>query len=350
MAKLLNRRRFILDSSLVGFGFSVLAAHRTIALPIQTKLENLLVDNNGDRIKTRAQWEEKRKTIKRRWLDYLGVLKPNPEKPILKVLKEDYPEGVVRQYVGYEGEPGITVNGYLLKPQKIRQTLPGVVVFHSTGDKEMHRIAGLGEGEMDDFGLKLAQQGYVVFCPECFLWHNKNGRTFEEQTLLFQKRHPRSKGMAKMLFDAQRAVDVLETLDEVDTDRIASLGHSLGGKEALYLGAFDERVKVVVCNEAGIGIDLSNWEENWYLGNEIVDFGYQHHEVLVLNAPKPFLLIGGDSADGEKSRPYIEAVKPVYKLYGKERNIVLKNHGAGHYSNPVAEEWMYEWIKKHLEK
>jgi hypothetical protein len=155
--------------------------------------------------------------------------------------------------------------------------------------------------------------------------------------------------MAKMLFDAQRAVDVLESLDEVDSGRIGALGHSLGAKEAFYLGAFDDRVKVIVSNEGGVGINFSNWDAVWYLGKEIHDFGHQHHEVLSLIAPKPFLLIGGDSADGEISRPYIDAVKPVYELYGKKNEMIeLYNHGTGHSVHPIAEKKTYEWMNNYL--
>jgi hypothetical protein len=154
--------------------------------------------------------------------------------------------------------------------------------------------------------------------------------------------------MAKMLFDAQRAVDVLFSLAEVDPSRIGCLGHSLGAKEALYLGAFDDRVRVIVSNEGGIGINMSNWDDAWYLGRDIASFGHKHHEVLSLAAPKPFLLIGGDSADGEHSRPFIHAVRPVYRLYDKPWNIELRNHGQGHSAVPITETWTYGWIKDHL--
>jgi len=154
--------------------------------------------------------------------------------------------------------------------------------------------------------------------------------------------------MAKMLFDAQRSVDVLAGIDDVDSTRIGTIGHSLGGKEAFYLGAFDERVKVIVSNEGGIGIDFSNWDDPWYLGKEIHGFEHQHHELLALCAPKPFLLIGGDSSDGIKSTPYIEAVKPVYRLYGKEDNLKLFNHGQGHNITPEAEKLSYQWMIDHL--
>ncbi len=155
--------------------------------------------------------------------------------------------------------------------------------------------------------------------------------------------------MAKMLFDAQRAVDVLLSQDETDPGRIGATGHSLGAKEVLYLGAFDDRVRVIVSNEGGIGIDFSNWDAIWYLGKEIHEFGHQQHEVLSLAAPKPFLLIGGESADGEKSVPYIEAVRPVYELYGKDpRRLGFYNHGTGHSPTPEAEQMHYDWMKKYL--
>ena len=311
-------------------------------------LPPLLVDSEGKPFHSLPKWKEQREWIKKRWLDYLGVIDPNPETPELKVLEEDRSGGLLRQYVEYEGEPGILVRGYLLIPENIDNPLPGVVALHSTSDNQMIHIAGIEEGRLVAFGYKLARQGFVVFCPQCFLWHDKDDRTYEQQVDLFTKRHPGSKGMAKMLFDAQRAVDVLESLKEVDSSQIGTMGHSLGAKEALYLGAFDDRVKAIVSNEGGIGIEMSNWDDVWYLNKDIHEFGHQHHEVLALVAPKPFLLIGGDGYDGELSRPYIEAVKPVYTLYNKEQNLALKNHGEGHSAVPLAEKWTYNWMKDHL--
>jgi hypothetical protein len=221
--------------------------------------------------------------------------------------------------------------------------------MHSTSDKEMHYIAGVETGKIVAFGYKFAKQGYVVICPQCFLMDNPDRLDGETMTKQFQKRHPGSKGMAKMLFDAQRAVDVLVSLKEVDKGRIGAMGHSLGAKEALYLGAFDERVKAVVSNEGGIGINFSNWDAIWYLGKEIYQFGHKHHEILSLAAPKPFLLIGGDSADGEISRPYIEAVRPIYRLYGKKiKTLELYNHGTGHSVHPTSEKITWEWMDKYL--
>ncbi|MEE9460843.1 MAG: dienelactone hydrolase family protein, partial [Bacteroidales bacterium] len=326
----MKRVNFIRTIGLASIGMGLPGLANGMRVKITENLPSLLVDSEGKPIHSIQQWKNQRDLITKRWLDYLGALDPNPEIPVLKVLKEDKPDGLVRQYVEYEGEPGITVRGYLLKPGRIHEPLPGVVALHSTSDNQMIHIAGIQEGRLVAFGYKLARQGFVVFCPQCFLWHDNEDRNWEQQAAHFIKNHPGSTGMAKMLFDAQRAVDVLENLEEVDSSRIGTMGHSLGAKEAFYLGAFDDRVKVIVSNEGGIGIEMSNWDELWYLGKDIYEFGHQHHEVIALAAPKPFLLIGGDGYDGEESRPYIEAVKPVYSLYNKEQNIELKNHGQGH--------------------
>ena len=92
-----------------------------------------------------------------------------------------------------------------------------------------------------------------------------------------------------------------------------------GAKETLYLAAFDERVKATVSSEGGIGTKFSNWDAAWYLGPAIKEpaFTHEHHELLALAAPRPFLLVGGNSADGDRGWPFIAAPCRVYELYGK---------------------------------
>ena len=156
--------------------------------------------------------------------------------------------------------------------------------------------------------------------------------------------------MAKMLFDAQRGLDVLESQKDVDSKRLGAVGHSLGAKEALYLAALDDRVQVAVSSEGGIGIDFSNWDAIWYLSDAVKrdDFRLRHHELLALVAPRAFLLLGGDSADGDRSWPYITSVLPVYQMYGGRARVGLFNHQQGHAVPPVAEKRIYEWIETYL--
>ena len=373
----LSRREFLAASAATVAGTRLLQAkepepQRDVAwlTEIQTppdelpadapQLSPLLVDGDGRAITTLDAWRRRREELRQTWLEFLGPLAVKRPTPRLEILEEDRRDGCLRQLVRYESEPGLPVEGYLLRPLDVPGPLPGVVALHSTVDFTIRQPAGL-EGQPEDFfGLRLAQRGIVAFCPRCFLWQGEG--TYDEQVAAFAGRHPGSLGMAKMLFDAGRGLDVLESLPEVDPARLGAVGHSLGAKEALYLAAFDDRVRVAVSSEGGIGTKFSNWNAPWYLGagidgeDEGVNeegggnrrFDREHHELLAQIAPRPFLLLGGDSADGARSWPFITAALPVYELYGRPARLGLFNHRQRHSVPPEAEARIYEWFDTYL--
>ena len=316
-----------------------------------TKLSDLLTDSSGQKIDTLEGWKSRREDLRKWWLEFLGPL-PAERKgaPKLEVLKEDRPEGVIRQLVQYEVEPGILTQAYLLKPAKQEGKVPGVAAFHSTVDESILQPAGVKGVPEKAFGLRFARQGRVVFCPRNFLWPDNTHIAAKEEAEKFQKRMPSAKGMAKMLYDSLVAVDILVSLPEVDGARIGAVGHSLGAKETLYLAAFDERVKVTVSSEGGIGTKFSNWDALWYLGDSIkgLEFTHEHHELLALTAPRPFLLLGGDSADGDRGWPFIEQALTVYSLYGQPLRVGQYNHRKGHSVPPEAEQRIEEWFAAYL--
>ncbi|HMC10839.1 MAG TPA: dienelactone hydrolase family protein [Pirellulaceae bacterium] len=328
-------------------------------LPTDTpKLDGLLVDDRGQPIANLNDWKSRRDEIRRWWLDFLGPL-PAERKavPKLAVLEEDRPDGVIRQLVRYEVEPGITTEAYLLKPEKQSGKTPGIAVFHSTVNYTIRQPAGLEGPAEKHFGLRYAKKGCVCFCPRNFLWPkisaerldaNAEVKKLADRAPLSNRIQP--KGMAKMLYDALIAVDILASLPEVDASRIGSIGHSLGAKETLYLAAFDERVKATASSEGGIGTKFSNWEAPWYLGPAIKEptFTHEHHELLALAAPRPFLLVGGNSADGDRGWPFIAAALPVYELYGKPARLGQFNHGKGHAVPPESEQRIEEWLLTYL--
>jgi dienelactone hydrolase len=320
-----------------------------VELPMDApKLKPLLIDENGRAITTLEGWQRRQDAIRRWWLDFLGPLRVERGRPpTFEVVAEDHPDGVVRQLVRYEVEPGLPVEAYLLKPARIQGSCPGVVALHSTVRHTIRQPAGVEGKPEKAFGLKMARRGYVAICPRCFLWSNDLSVSYQQHVEQFRGRHPNSKGMAKMLYDAMVAVDILEALPEVDPKRLCAVGHSLGAKQVLYLAAFDKRIRATVSSEGGVGTRFSNWEAPWYLGRTIRgdSFDHEHHELLGLIAPRPFLLLGGDSADGDRSWPFIEAALPVYRLYGGTPRLGLFNHRKGHSVPPEAERRIYEWLE-----
>lgn len=318
------------------------------------RLDPLLIDGSGRPIRSLDEWTKQRQSLRERWLQFLGPMPDRPADVALKILREDRLARCVRQLVQYESEPGMPVEGYLLRPAEVgEKRRAAIVALHPTSRKNIEEIAGVVGLKSRHTGLKLAQRGFVVFCPRCFLWQNaENDQQAVDQ---FRGRHPDTLGMHKMLFDAMRGVDVMQSLPEVDPKRIGAAGHSLGAKEALYLAAFDQRVQATVASEGGVGFRFTNWNAPWYLGKTIEepDFALNHHQLLALAAPRAVLILAGESgrgaADGDRSWPFIETALPVYELYGRPARIGLLNHRQGHQIPPRAFDRMVEWLDTYLE-
>ncbi len=311
----------------------------------------LLVDADGKMITTLDGWQKRRQELRQWWLAFLGKL-PAERKtpPTLEVIEEDRVEGVVRQLVKYDVEPGISTEAYVCRPERISGKVPGIAAFHSTVDHSIRQPAGIEGVPEKAYGLRYAKTGRIVFCPRNYLWPVTGKIVAAGEADKYLTRIPGSTGMAKMLYDALVAVDILAAMPEVDAERIGAIGHSLGAKEVLYLAAFDERVKATISSEGGIGTRFSNWDAKWYLGPAIKEpaFTHEHHELLALAAPRPFLLIGGDSADGDRGWPFIERALDVYRLYGEPCAVGQYNHRKGHAVPPEALVRMDEWFDEYL--
>ncbi len=314
-------------------------------------LAPVLVDSEGRAITALDGWTRRRGELERLWRDLLGPLEvERRHPPRVEVVTEDRVDDVVRQLVRYEVEPGVHTEAYVLTPHRPQGKCPGAVVFHTTTPESIRQPAGLADLREKHFGLALARRGFVAFCPRNFLWPDTTRMAAVEETRQFRTRHPRARGMAKMLFDGQVALDLLAARSDVDAARIGCIGHSLGAKEALYLAAFDPRIRAVVSSEGGIGTTMSNWDADWYLGEIVTQPGFarEHHELLALAAPRPFLLVGGDSADGAASWPWVEAALPVYRLYGAPARLGLLNHKRGHEVPPDVEPRLLEWLETYV--
>ena len=163
-------------------------------------------------------------------------------------------------------------------------------------------------------------------------------------------RHPGATGLGKWVADARRVVDFVETLPDADTTRIGIMGHSLGGKMALYAAAFEPRISAVVSSELGVGFKDSNYGDYWYLGDKLASApaGTDQHELIALVAPRPFLLIGGDEYDKAESWHYINAARAVYEQSGKGQNIGYFNHHTGHTPSPESIALSFDWLNRFL--
>lgn len=291
-----------------------------------------------------------RAQVRETWAKIIG---PFPQRVPLnaKVLKTEPQSDHTRILVQYQSDPVWQNEAYILVPKDEKQSHPGAVVLHATSARTIDDPVGLGGRESVHMALELVRRGYVCIAPRNFLWRFK-GKNYEKAAAEILKQSPWKTGMAKMTWDAIRATDLLLEQPGVDPDRIVSIGHSLGGKEALYHAAFDERVKVAVSCEGGISIRFSNWDAPWYLGPQVKaeTFKHDHDELISLIAPRALMVIGGESADGAKSQPFIDANLPLWKSLGAGGRLKLLKHNHGHDFPPVQAERdaVYEWIAMQL--
>lgn len=141
---------------------------------------------------------------------------------------------------------------------------------------------------------------------------------------------------------ASRIVDYLETDADIAKNRMALVGHSRGGKTALWAAAQDERVALVCVNESGCG--GANLLRRRFEGRESVaritrgfphwfapkfatfahredDLPLDHHMLVALVAPRTVHV--GSAADDRWADPRGEFLglvhaAPVYALFGKQ--------------------------------
>jgi hypothetical protein len=289
-------------------------------------LQPLLVDSKGKPIQSPADWRKQREELKREWQMVLGGF-PRSKSPLKTVSlgREDLP-GFIREHLQYQVEEGLYIDGYLLTPEKPAGRLPAVVVFHPTTPLQAKGVAGLAPEYPEEKwqGVQLVRRRYVVWCPRNYI--NTEGADWSGNAAKVIASRPGWTGMARMTWDAIRAVDFLESLPFVDRKRIGCLA-----------GVF---------SEGGIGLKFSNWDAAWYLGPKVqaANFDHEHHELLAMIAPRAFLLIGGGSADGEGSEEFVRAVGPVYRLLGSTNNVRFLGHQKGHAYPPEARKTAEEFL------
>ena len=301
-----------------------------------------------------AQWQVRARELRDKWGRILGqpanMTPPKPQARLLRTVDEDFYRG---QILELRTEPDSWTKVYLMIPNKpVRRPMPVVIVPYYDIDTPAGRNLGghlFSTSRVRHFGQQMAQRGFAVLSIRW--WGESYGEDYAEAVTNLYERHPDWSGLGKWVWDSQRALDYLETVDGIDMKQVGMIGHSLGGKMTLYAAALDRRVAVAVSSEPGIGLRFSNYDDYWYLSEEAVTKpreAFDQHELLALIAPRPFLLIGGESADTDASWHYINAAKAVYEIHGEPKQIGYYNHRQGHSPTPEAFELSLEWLEHFL--
>ncbi len=304
-------------------------------------------------ISNAEDWKKRRAHILANMEEVMGPLPDRSSLPALEmeVVETEDLGDVIRKEITFVSEPGDRVPAYLLVPKGLNGKAPAMLCLHQTTKIGKGEPAGVGGIPDLHYALELARRGYVTLAPD---YVNYGDYEFD----------PYQKGYAsatmKGVWNHMRAVDLLESLPDVDGGRTGCIGHSLGGHNSMYLSAFDRRLKVVV-SSCGFNSffkyysgDLTGWSHPGYMPRISERYGknpkrmpFDFTEVVAALAPRAFFANAptrDSNFEVSGVRDCVQAAAPVYALLGASGRLVAVHPDAEHAFPPDIREQAYAFV------
>jgi pimeloyl-ACP methyl ester carboxylesterase len=271
------------------------------------------------------------------------------------VLETQDREDFVQKKVRLQAAPQLEIEGYLLVPS-VDGPRPAVLVVYYDAETG----AGLNpERKLRDFGYQLTRRGFVTLSIG---WP----RDYTE------KQSPSRQPLSSLAYVAANCWGALAALPEVDPDRIGVVGHSFGGKWAMFASCLFDKFACAAYSDPGIVFDEKrpnvNYWEPWYIGWEagrtrkpgvpnqdsprtgpykmLVETGHDLHELHALMAPRPLLVSGGAEDRPGRWKALNHAVA-VNRLLGFENRVAMTNR-QGHSPTEQSNEQLYLFFEHFL--
>jgi len=320
----------------------------------------LHINSQGVRhaVQTADQWPAQRKRILSAMQEVMGPLPDESRKvPLdLEVVEEEVADDFIRRKITFGVEKNDRLAAYLFLPRAATGKLPAVLCLHPTSRDGKKVSAGLSGLPDRHYAVHLARRGYVTLAPD---YVGSGDSTFDPY------KNGYISATMKGIWNHMRCVDLLQSLPEVDGERIGVIGHSLGGHNSMFVAVFDERIRCVVSN-CGFnsfpyykGGNLKGWSHAGYMPRIASEYDcdpakmpFDFTEVVAALAPRPFLAsapVNDDNFAIEGVKVCVRAAKPVYKLLGAEERLAANypdcDHNFPDDVRKVAFEWLDRWLK-----
>lgn len=319
------------------------------------KYQSPLKFYDGRTVKTPEDWQQRREEILKTWHKKMGPWPAVNENPRVEYLKTEHRDNFTQYTVRFMIAPGHPNTGYLLIPDDAKpdHSTPAVLVVFYDPETGIAR-----KGKDRDFAYQLAKRGFVTFSVgHDYSLYYPNREKAEIQPL------------SALAYGAANAFHVLENRKEVDPKRIGIVGHSYGGKWAMFASCLYDKFACAAWSDGGIVFDESrpsvNYWEPWYLGYAGPDFrkrglptkenprtglykslikdGHDLHELHALMAPRPFLVSGG-AEDRPKQWRALNHSVAVNQFLGYENRVAMTNREK-HSPNPQSNEQIYQFFE-----
>ncbi|MBK8506371.1 MAG: acetylxylan esterase [Saprospiraceae bacterium] len=323
----------------------------------QTKVTELSQGNLLTDWENEDEFNAVQKQAREQLWDMLGM-NPQPERSDLKVRVTgvvEHEHFIVEKIV-FESMPGLYVTGNLYRPKIIKQPLPAIlyVCGHATVEKDGYNYGA--KANYQHHPAWYARNGYVCLILDTVQLGEIEG--IHHGTYRYNRWWWLSRGYTPAGIEAWngiRAIDYLITREDVDEGRIGLTGRSGGGATSWWVGALDERVKVVI-PVAGI-TDLQNHVVDGCVEGHcdcmyfVNTYQWDFAKLGLLIAPRPLLIANADQdaifpLDGVY-RTYRE-IKKVYEKLNIPELIALNIVGGGHHDVQEIRIHPFRWFNHFL--
>lgn len=295
---------------------------------------------NGKVVRSVAEWPARRQEILNRWTGMMGKWPPFLKDQKMQFLDTVKKDGYTQYKVRFKWTPLEWTEGYLSVPEKKGKKPAVITVFY-----EPESGIGLGK-EGRDFALQLVKKGFVTLSLG-----TKEASLAKTYSIYYPSiENAEIQPLSALGYAAANAWFVLSKIPDVDTERIGIIGHSFGGKWAMFASCLFDKFACAVWSDPGIVFDESreavNYWEPWYLGYypkpwrkrgmmtpdnpakglylKLVKEGYDLHELHALMAPRPFLVSAGSEDPVERWIPLNHTIQ-VNNLLGYKNRVAMTN-------------------------
>ncbi|NLJ67576.1 MAG: dienelactone hydrolase [Clostridiales bacterium] len=297
--------------------------------------------------------------------DLGGFPKPEVDLSPTVVEEREYPDYLMQRVV-YAGDVDLPIPAYLLKPKNASGKLPAVVACHGHGYGS-REIVGLNPDGTDNtgepsyqknFALELMRKGFIVIVPELLGFGDRRLKEDLDKEPNESSCHMISTYLLMMgktmagfrVNDVMRSIDYLETREDVDPDRIGTMGISGGGLVCSFAAALDTRIKAAVVSGYTNTFKDSVMSVFHCVDNFIP--GVVNHaempDIIGLIAPRPLLVESGSDDPIfpiDATREAYEKIRAIYRFLDAEDKIDSDFFQGEHeISGRKAYDWLVKWL------
>lgn len=169
--------------------------------------------------------------------EFGGLLGSKQRVPLdVKVLEEHDDGDVSLQTVSYQSD-GERINADVWMPAKAFANAPGLIILSAPATTAAVQN-GPATGQAEEGLKELVSRGYVCVVPQL---PPRDADEAAEET-------SQSAGTLRDVWHCLRSVDLLESLPQVNAERIGCVGEGAGAGQALLAAVFDQRIAAIWCS------------------------------------------------------------------------------------------------------